>query len=50
VSYTKQMLFWNSAEIVDTDDIRKYFESIQISDYIFKYQEHYKDGYIQKIK
>jgi len=50
VSYTKQMLFWNSSEIIDTEDIRKYFESRQISDYIFKYQEHYKDGYIQIIK
>ena len=47
--YTKQMLFWNNIGIVDTENIKKVFELKQIPNYIFKYQEHYKDGYIQKI-
>ncbi|MDR1182298.1 MAG: hypothetical protein LBL13_10025 [Bacteroidales bacterium] len=46
--YTKQMLFWNNIGIVDTENIKKVFERKQISNYIYKYQEHYKDGYIQK--
>jgi hypothetical protein len=48
-NYTKQMLFWNNKGIVDTENIKKVFEGKQISGYIYKYQEHYKDGYIQKI-
>jgi hypothetical protein len=49
-NYTKQMLFWNNEGIVDTENIKKVFEGKQISGYIYKYQEHYKDGYIQKNK
>jgi hypothetical protein len=49
-NYTKQMLFWNNKGIVDTENIKKVFEGKQISGYIYKYQEHYKDGYIQKNK
>jgi hypothetical protein len=48
--YTKQMLFWNNKGIVDTENIKKVFEGKQISNYIYKYQEYYEDGYIQKNK
>jgi hypothetical protein len=44
------MLFWNNSITIETEDIKNNFESKQMPDYIFKYQEHYKDGYIQKIK
>jgi len=47
-SYTKQILFWNNSVIVDTENIKKAFDLKKVSNYIFKYQEHYKDGYIQK--
>jgi hypothetical protein len=46
--YTKQVLFWNNVGIVDTENIKKLFEGKQFPNYIYKYQEHYKDGYIQK--
>lgn len=46
--YTKQILFWNNIGVVDTENIKKVFERKQIPNYIYKYQEHYKDGYIQK--
>ena len=49
-NYTKQMLFWNHSVMVDTEDIKKAFELKRIPNYIYKYQEHYKDGYIQKNK
>jgi len=49
-NYAKQMLFWNNNGIVDTENIKKVFEAKQIPCYIYKYQEHYKDGYIQKSK
>lgn len=49
-NYTKQMLFWNSSVMVDTEDIKRVFELQRVPNYIYKFQEHYKDGYIQKIK
>jgi len=49
-NYTKQMLFWSNSVMVDTEDIKRAFELKRIPNYIFKYQEHYKDGYIQKNK
>ncbi|MCL2313277.1 MAG: hypothetical protein FWC41_12535 [Firmicutes bacterium] len=49
-NYTKQMLFWKYSEIIDTENIKNIFEKKQQPDYIYKYQEHYKDGYIQKNK
>lgn len=49
-NYTKQMLFWNHSVMVDTEAIKRAFELKRIPNYIFKYQEHYKDGYIQKNK
>ncbi|KAA6336915.1 hypothetical protein EZS27_014957 [termite gut metagenome] len=49
-NYTKQIMFWNNKGIVDTENIKKVFEKEQILGYIYKYQEHYKDGYIQKHK
>ena len=48
-NYTKQILFWNHSVIVDTEDIKRVFEVQRVPKYIFKFQEHYKDGYIQKI-
>lgn len=49
-NYTKQILFWNHSVMVDTEAIKRAFELKRIPNYIFKYQEHYKDGYIQKNK
>lgn len=49
-NYTKQILFWNHSVIVDTEDLKRAFELKRIPHYIYKYQEHYKDGYIQKNK
>ena len=49
-NYTKQMLFWNHSVIVDTEDVKRAFELKRVSNYIYKYQEQYKDGYVQKIK
>jgi len=46
--YAKYMLFWNKSVIVDTENIKKAFELKRVPNFIFKYQEHYKDGYIQK--
>ena len=49
VPYTKHISFWNNSIIVDTEDLKKAFELRKFPNCIFKYQEHYKDGYIQKI-
>ena len=49
-NYTKQILFWNHSVIIDTEDVKRAFELKRVPNYISKYQEHYKDGYIQKIK
>lgn len=48
-NYTKQMLFWNHSVMVDTENIKRAFELKRLPNYIYKYQEQYKDGYIQKI-
>ncbi|GHT42321.1 hypothetical protein AGMMS49965_13600 [Bacteroidia bacterium] len=47
-NYTKHILFWNNFEAIDTADLKNLFESKQLPNYIYKYQEQYKDGYIQK--
>jgi len=47
-NHTKQMLFWNNSVMVDTEDIKRAFELKRVPNYTFKYQDHYKDGYIQK--
>ncbi len=47
-NYTKQILFWNHRVKVDINDIKREFELKRLPDYIYKYQENYKDGYIQK--
>lgn len=49
-NHTKQMLFWNNSVMVDTEDIKRAFELKRVPNYTFKYQDHYKDGYIQKNK
>lgn len=49
-NYTKQILFWNHSVNVDTENIKRGFELQRVPNYIYKYQEHYKDGYIQKSK
>jgi len=46
--YTKHSLFWRYSQLIDTENIKSIFERKQFPDYIYKYQEHYKDGYIQK--
>lgn len=47
-TYTKHFLFWNKAFIVDTENIKNAFELNKVPNYIFKYQDQYQDGYIQK--
>lgn len=49
-NYTKQILFWSHSVMIDLEAIKRAFELKRIPNYIFKYQEHYKDGYIQKNK
>jgi hypothetical protein len=49
-NYTKYILFLEDRGIIDSDDIKRLFESNSknVEGYIFRYQEHYKDGYLQK--
>lgn len=49
-NHTKQMLFWNNSVMVDYEDIKRAFELKRVPNYTFKYQDQYKDGYIQKNK
>ena len=48
-NYAKMMLFFKHSIVADENDICYYFQSKYNTKYIFKYQEQYKDGYIQKI-
>lgn len=48
-NYAKIMLFFKHSIVADENDICYYFESKYNTKYIFKYQEQYKDGFIQKI-
>lgn len=47
-SYTKLMMFWHDEGCCDTEDLKEVFEQRQLPGYIYKYQEHYKDGYIER--
>ena len=49
-NFSKHIMFWKYFKTIDTEDIKKIFENKQLPEYIYKYQEHYKDGYIQKNK
>lgn len=48
--YTKYMLYFYEKQIIDTSDIKGIFSNPDNIGYIYKYQEQYKDGYIQKMK
>ena len=48
-NYAKLMLFFKHSIVIDEGDIRFYYGSKNNTKYIFKYQEQYKDGFIQKI-
>lgn len=48
-SYAKHMFFWLYNTIIDTEDIKKLFYTGSFPNYILKYQDQYKDGYIQKL-
>lgn len=47
-SYTKLMMFWQEEGCWDTEDLKEVFEQRRLPGYIYKYQEHYKDGYIER--
>ena len=49
-NYTKYMLFLNNSIIIETELIKDIFLKSSYPGYIYKYQEQFKDGYIQKIK
>ena len=44
------MLFLNNSIIIETELIKDIFLKSSYPGYIYKYQEQFKDGYIQKIK
>lgn len=46
--YIRYILFYNHSIVLDTEDIKKIFARKEYSNYIYRFQEQYKDGYIQK--
>ena len=46
--YVKYKLYLNYNLLIDTEDIKELFSKIEFTKYIFKYQNQYNDGYIQK--
>lgn len=46
--YIRYILFYNHSIVLDTEDIKKIFAKKEYSNYIYRFQEQYKDGYIQK--
>lgn len=46
--YVKYKLYLHNDLLIDTDDIKELFLKLEFSQYIFKYQNQYNDGYIQK--
>ncbi len=48
--YTKYMLYFCEKQVIDTTVIKNIFSGPDNIGYIYKYQDQYKDGYIQKIK
>ncbi|MDD6000594.1 MAG: hypothetical protein PUC50_00195 [Bacteroidales bacterium] len=47
--FSKMMLFFKHSIVIDEDEIKALFESELNTQYIFRYQKQYKDGYLQKI-
>lgn len=45
--YVKYMLYLEHKLTIDTDDIKELFSTLEFTQYIFKYQNQYNDGYIQ---
>ena len=48
--YTKYMLYFYEKQVIDTTVIKNIFSRPDNISYIYKYQDQYKDGYIQKVK
>jgi hypothetical protein len=48
--YTKYMLYFCEKQVIDTTVIKNIFSGPDNIGYIYKYQDQYKDGYIQKIR
>lgn len=46
--YVKYKLYLHHDLLIDTDDIKELFLNFEFAQYIFKYQNQYNDGYIQK--
>lgn len=46
--YVKYMLYYNHNLLVDNADIKELFLGLEFYEYIFKFQNQYNDGYIQK--
>lgn len=49
-NYVKYMLCFKEKKIIETDMIKSVFLNSVYPGYIYKYQDQYNDGYIQKIK
>ena len=44
------MLYFCEKQVIDTTAIKNIFSGPDNIGYIYKYQDQYKDGYVQKIK
>ena len=47
-NFAKTMMYFKHSIVIDENDIKEFYESNLNTKYIFKYQEQYKDGYLQK--
>ena len=48
LKYVKYMLCFTEKKLIESEDIKKIFDEPDFSEYIYKYQKQYEDGYVQK--
>ena len=48
--FVRNMLYFKDNKLIESEDIKNIFGESDFSEYIYKYQKQYEDGYVQKNK